>query len=69
MMPIYPGQSVVPAEKDAGGWPSEVWGPSPIAFKANYITPKEMSSFEIHTVVQAFGTAARRAVEAGFGAH
>ncbi|KAJ4354175.1 NADH-dependent flavin oxidoreductase [Didymosphaeria variabile] len=66
MMPIYPGHPVVRAEKADGGWPHEVWGASPIPFKENYITPKEMTVDDIQEVVKAFGAAAKRAVEAGF---
>lgn len=66
MMPIYPGHPVIRAEKDDGGWPDEVWGASPVPFKDNYVTPKEMSEEDVQEVVEAFGKAAGRAVDAGF---
>jgi 2,4-dienoyl-CoA reductase-like NADH-dependent reductase (Old Yellow Enzyme family) len=42
------------------------WGPSSIGRDpANLVKPKMMSEEEIHEVIEAFGAAARRAVEAG----
>ena len=67
MMPVYPGQPVVKANASDGGWEDEVWGASPVPFDTNYITSKEMTVEQIRVVVDAFGAAAERAVEAGFG--
>jgi len=53
----------VPASE--GGW-SRVIGPSAIPFGPGYLTPEELTLPEIETVVEAFGQAARRALEAGF---
>lgn len=69
MMPIYPGQPIVRASASDGGWEDEVWGASPVPFDTNYVTPKEMSIEHIRVVVDAFGDAAKRAIEAGFGIH
>ncbi|KAJ7070307.1 FMN-linked oxidoreductase [Mycena belliarum] len=49
-----------------GGWPHDVWGPSPIRYAPGYPLPKELNEEMIDDIVQAFGTAARRVVEAGF---
>jgi 2,4-dienoyl-CoA reductase-like NADH-dependent reductase (Old Yellow Enzyme family) len=46
-----------------GGWPTVA--PSPIAF-GGYPVPKELSTAEIGALVDDFGAAARRALEAGF---
>jgi 2,4-dienoyl-CoA reductase-like NADH-dependent reductase (Old Yellow Enzyme family) len=46
-----------------GGW--QTLAPSPIAFEG-YDAPRAMTVAEIDEVVAAFGSAARRAVEAGF---
>lgn len=40
--------------------------PSAIAFSEKYRTPQELTASEIEKIVEAFGQAARRAVEAGF---
>lgn len=42
--------------------------PSPIPFSEKYRVPKELTAEEIQQIVEAFGQAARRAVEAGFDA-
>jgi NADPH2 dehydrogenase len=44
----------------------DVVGPSAIPFSPDYRTPRPLSRGEIDEVVEAFGQAARRAVEAGF---
>lgn len=49
-----------------GGWPDNVWGPSAIPFSHTYPSVKEMTVDQIKETVEAFGTAAKRAVEAGF---
>jgi 2,4-dienoyl-CoA reductase-like NADH-dependent reductase (Old Yellow Enzyme family) len=48
-----------------GGW-SPVLAPTALAFDEGYPHPKAMTVAEIDTVVTAFGTAAKRAVAAGF---
>lgn len=47
-----------------GGW--KVLAPSPLAFSEGYQVPHEMSVKEIAATVQAFASAAARALEAGF---
>ena len=54
------------ATEELGGWPNNVWAPSPIAFQEAYAQPKELSIRDIKRTVRAFADAARRAVEAGF---
>jgi 2,4-dienoyl-CoA reductase-like NADH-dependent reductase (Old Yellow Enzyme family) len=46
-----------------GGW--QVVGPSPIPFNTDEPTPRELTIDEIHQIGDAFGSAARRAVESG----
>lgn len=48
-----------------GGW-SDVLAPSPVAFADNYPAPREMTADDIRKVTAAFGTAAQRALVAGF---
>ncbi|MBT0769980.1 NADH:flavin oxidoreductase/NADH oxidase [Kineosporia sp. J2-2] len=55
------GRDVPPAE---GGW--ETVGPSPVAFPG-LRAPRELDQAGIDAVVASFASAARRAVEAGFG--
>ena len=50
-----------PAE---GGWP--VRGPSPLPFHADDPIPMAMSETDIERCIEAWGTAARRALDAGF---
>ncbi|KAF3768977.1 FMN-linked oxidoreductase [Cryphonectria parasitica EP155] len=54
------------AGEDVGGWPDNVWGPSAIPFSHTYPQVKEMTVEQIRETVEAFGAAAKRAVEAGF---
>jgi 2,4-dienoyl-CoA reductase-like NADH-dependent reductase (Old Yellow Enzyme family) len=56
-------RNVVPAEQ--GGWPDNVWAPSPVPFSATYPEPKEMTVEEIGSLVQSFADAARRSVVVG----
>lgn len=53
------------AERDEGGWPDNVVGPSSSKWAAGYAEPREMSMGDIHEVIRAFEDAARRAVKAG----
>jgi 2,4-dienoyl-CoA reductase-like NADH-dependent reductase (Old Yellow Enzyme family) len=55
------GKLVDPGE---GGWIPV--GPSPVAFAEGYGTPEELDLEAIGDVVKAFGTAAERALRAGF---
>ncbi|KAF8870493.1 hypothetical protein BD779DRAFT_1478851 [Infundibulicybe gibba] len=54
------------ASEEVGGWPDNVWGPSPIAFAEDYPKPKELTKEGIKRVVQAFVDGAKRALKAGF---
>ncbi|THV53863.1 hypothetical protein BGAL_0040g00240 [Botrytis galanthina] len=54
--------------KNAHGWPDNVKGPSPIAYKDKNIIPHEMTRDDIKSLVEAFGDAAKRAIEARFDA-
>ncbi|ROW10939.1 hypothetical protein VMCG_01267 [Cytospora schulzeri] len=54
------------ATEAEGGWPDDVWGPSPIPFSDTYPKVIEMSREQVRETVEAFGKAAGRAVEAGF---
>ena len=40
--------------------------PSPIAFDEGYAVPRELTVEEIHGIVRAFASTAKRAVDAGF---
>ncbi len=58
-----PGSDHHMATPEEGGW--QAVAPSPIAFPG-YPEPRELSIDDIKALVKSFGTAARRAVEAGF---
>jgi hypothetical protein len=62
-----PVQGSQVAEKDVGGWPEDVWAPSPIAYHETYPRPNELSVEAIQGLVREFGAAARRAMAAGVG--
>lgn len=47
-----------------GGWP--IVGSSAIPFADSYAAPRELTAAELHTLVDDFAAAARRAVQAGF---
>ena len=49
---------------DNGGW--QTLAPSPIPFSENFPHPKEMNETEIKLVIDQFGNAAKRSMEAGF---
>ncbi|SPJ76047.1 related to flavin oxidoreductase [Fusarium torulosum] len=53
------------ATKAEGGWPDNVWAPSPIPAGPGYPLPKEMDEYQIDLAVEQFKNAAKRAVEAG----
>ncbi|KAL2161548.1 hypothetical protein VTH06DRAFT_8110 [Thermothelomyces fergusii] len=56
------------AGPDVGGWPDNLWAPSPIPWDDSFPTPKEMTADDIKTLVRAFADAARRALQAGVDA-
>jgi len=58
------GPATVPA--DRGGWPDDVWAPSAVPFSGEYPKPNALGFEGIRRVVDAFGHAARRALDAGF---
>jgi 2,4-dienoyl-CoA reductase-like NADH-dependent reductase (Old Yellow Enzyme family) len=53
------------APEAEGGW-TRVVGPSPIPFGPGYLTPVQLTLYEIESVVEAFVVAAGRALKAGF---
>ncbi|NTW39343.1 MAG: NADH:flavin oxidoreductase/NADH oxidase [Cellulomonadaceae bacterium] len=59
--PWAPGKGTIPVTD--GGWPT--LGPSPLPFDG-YLAPREMTVAQIDHVVEAFATATRRALAAGF---
>ncbi|KAF7898996.1 uncharacterized protein EAF01_008209 [Botrytis porri] len=58
----YENEGLTPAH----GWPDNVMAPSPIAYKDKNIIPHEMTRDDIKSLVNAFGDATKRAIEAGF---
>ena len=62
---IVPGGVI---EKEAGGWPDDVWAPSPIAWDERHAKPKEMSIQDIEDFKTAWCSALKRALRAGFDA-
>ncbi|KAI3397602.1 hypothetical protein diail_10574 [Diaporthe ilicicola] len=54
------------ATEEQGGWPDHVWAPSPIPFSKTFPQPKEMTPDQIWETIEAFATASKRAIEAGF---
>ncbi len=53
-----------PVSPDEGGW-TPIVAPSPVPFSEGYQVPHELTVAEIHSIVEAFAAAARRAREAG----
>lgn len=53
-----------PIKENEGGW--QTLAPSAIAYKEGEPLPKEMTIQEIHQLVKDFGSASKRAIEAGF---
>ncbi|KAF5379017.1 hypothetical protein D9615_006058 [Tricholomella constricta] len=51
---------------EVGGWPDDVWAPSPIPYSEAMAQPKELTKEGIKDIVQAFADAAVRAIKAGF---
>merc|ERR1711981_626578 len=54
------------AEKVAGGWPDDVYGPSEEPFDPHYPTPRAMTLKEIEQLKEDFVKAALRSIDAGF---
>lgn len=61
---VSPWKGRHPIKENEGGW--QTLAPSAIAFKEGEPLPKEMTIQEIHQLVKDFGSASKRAVEAGF---
>lgn len=53
-----------PVSEEQGGW--RPVGPSAIPFDEGYPAPDELTPIQISEIVEQFGTAARRALDAGF---
>lgn len=53
-----------PLGLDEDGWPPVA--PSPIPFADGYATPRELTVAEIHSTIEAFASATKRALDAGF---
>ena len=60
-----PSQGIHKLSPEEGGWP-DVWAPSAIAFNADYPMPFALDHDGIRHVVEAFQSAAQRALRAGF---
>ncbi|TCD66489.1 hypothetical protein EIP91_001314 [Steccherinum ochraceum] len=54
------------ADKEHGGWPDNVWGPSDIPFSDSYPKPKELSEKDLLYIEEAFLSAIDRSKKAGF---
>lgn len=59
----WEGKAALSVEE--GGW-RPISAPSALAFDAGYVVPDALDEAGIHAVVQAFATAAERAIRAGF---
>lgn len=59
------GKTSMACDREDGGWPQRVKGPSPLRFGDEFVYPKEMSREDIANVVGLFRDAAIRAVAAG----
>ncbi|KAF2729941.1 FMN-linked oxidoreductase [Polyplosphaeria fusca] len=68
MMPILPGRAMEVLRDGKGGWEGGVMGPGTERFKEEYVRPREMTGKDIEEMIGAFGSAAKRAVDAGFDA-
>ncbi|KAI0324471.1 FMN-linked oxidoreductase [Cubamyces sp. BRFM 1775] len=54
------------ADKDDGGWPDEVYGPSDIPFSEQFPKPKALTEEQMHGLLDAFTKATERCKEIGF---
>ena len=59
-----PWKGSAPLTTDEGGW--QTWAPSAIGYKQSDPVPKEMTIENIREVINDFGAAAQRALQAGF---
>ena len=57
-------ERVVPVEE--GGWKDDVVAPSPLPFSSSYPIPKALDTAGIRRLIECFGAATERALEAGF---
>jgi len=62
--PWEEGSRTVPSGE--GGWPDDVWAPSAVPFSGAYPEPHALDDRRIEGVIDAFGRAAERALDAGF---
>jgi 2,4-dienoyl-CoA reductase-like NADH-dependent reductase (Old Yellow Enzyme family) len=60
-----PWRGGAPLAPEQGGW-GPVWGPSPLPFDENSPVPEPLDAAGIERVIDAFETAAKRAMAAGF---
>ncbi|KAJ2690803.1 hypothetical protein IWW39_000463 [Coemansia spiralis] len=63
---LYGTRPTLHVAESEGGWPNNVYGPSPIAYDDQHYTPREMTIADINAAQQAFADAAVRADQAGF---
>ncbi|KAJ2889790.1 hypothetical protein IWW38_004496, partial [Coemansia aciculifera] len=63
---LYGTRDTLQANESDGGWPNNVYAPSPVAYDNQHHTPREMTVADIDAVQQAFADAAVRADKAGF---
>ncbi|HET7116449.1 MAG TPA: NADH:flavin oxidoreductase/NADH oxidase [Hanamia sp.] len=61
---VSPWKGRHPIKENEGGW--QTLAPSAIVYKEGEPLPKEMTVQEIHQLVKDFGSASKRAIEAGF---
>jgi 2,4-dienoyl-CoA reductase-like NADH-dependent reductase (Old Yellow Enzyme family) len=59
-----PWEGGKPVDSASGGW-TPIFAPSALAFDAGYQIPRALVASEIASIVQAFGDAARRVLQAG----
>jgi 2,4-dienoyl-CoA reductase-like NADH-dependent reductase (Old Yellow Enzyme family) len=59
-----PWEGGKPIDTASGGW-TPIFAPSALPFDAGYQTPQALTTSEIASIVQAFGVAARRVLQAG----
>ncbi|KAH6917761.1 NADH:flavin oxidoreductase/NADH oxidase [Coprinopsis sp. MPI-PUGE-AT-0042] len=63
---LAPWAGAIVAEKEVGGWPDDVWGPSPVPFHETNGAVKELTHDRIKQIVQSWADAAKRSTKAGF---
>eukprot|EP00475_Leptophrys_vorax_P018817 TRINITY_DN2569_c0_g1_i2.p1 TRINITY_DN2569_c0_g1~~TRINITY_DN2569_c0_g1_i2.p1 ORF type:complete len:382 (-),score=102.01 TRINITY_DN2569_c0_g1_i2:77-1222(-) len=62
----WTGKHPMVVEEKEGGWPDDIWAPSPIPWDDKAAVPKELTLDKIKELVNAFGDAAIRAVLSGY---